>query len=153
MQKGKKFRWYHALIGVFVLFLLAIGGCVGSVFLATQEPVNEANAFFEMLSDEENSPGVAYAETSMDFQTYTSQQDFAAFINAYPIVTEVEDLSFNSRSIATEDGMTVATLEGTLYAEDGETSPIAVQLVKENDEWKVLYFSLEPIEEVADEEV
>ena len=80
----------------------------------------------------------AYAETSGAFQQSTSLEQYGAFVETYPILTEYSEKSFPSRSVENNIGQ----VDGTLTAPDGTVVPISFQLVKENDTWVILGINL-----------
>ncbi len=137
---SKKFKWWYVPAIGFAGFIVLIAGCIGTVFLATSGAVSETNEFFQQLSNGKD----VYEETSPIFQEATSKPVFEQFLAENPILTDVESLSFNSRSIETTGEGELVELQGTLYANDGSTSPLEVQLLKTDDEWEILYFTLEP---------
>lgn len=80
----------------------------------------------------------AYALTSKDFRNSTSLADFEKFVSNYPALKNNAKASWSSREINNGQG----SLKGELIAIDGGVTPIEYRLVKENDEWKILGFSL-----------
>jgi hypothetical protein len=112
--------------------LAVLGGViVGGVFWLTGGAVEAGEQFLTLISEERMQE--AYAETAAAFQ---SQQDVASFT---AIVTEIgltdyESASWTNRQIQNNR----ATLEGSVTTVDGGTIPLTIELVSENDEWKVL---------------
>ncbi|MCB1479781.1 MAG: DUF4864 domain-containing protein [Rhodobiaceae bacterium] len=124
--------WKKILIGVAVF----IGGVIAIAYFATSglnEPVERHLAALRAGNLE-----AAYAETSIAFQQNTSIEQYAAFIDRYPVLKNIADYSFGERSI--ENG--IGTLKGKLTTTDGGVVPIEFKLVKENDQWKILGLSL-----------
>lgn len=130
--KTKMALWKKILIGVAVF----IGGVIAIAYFATSglnEPVERHLAALRAGNLE-----AAYAETSIAFQQNTSIEQYAAFIDRYPVLKNIADYSFGERSI--ENG--IGTLKGKLTTTDGGVVPIEFKLVKENDQWKILGLSL-----------
>ena len=130
--KTKMALWKKILIGVAVF----IGGVIALAFFVTSgldEPVKRHLDALRAGNIE-----AAYAETSIAFQQNTSIEQYAAFIERYPVLKNIADYSFSSREV--ENGL--GTLKGTLTTTDGGVVPVEFKLVKENDQWKILGLSL-----------
>lgn len=80
----------------------------------------------------------AYAETSEAFRGATTQEQFGAFVEQYPILKEAESHSFSNRSISNG----VGTVSGTLTSATGGVWPIDYRLTKENEIWKIEYINV-----------
>ena len=80
----------------------------------------------------------AYAETSEAFRQGTSKDDFAKFVDQFPILKNAASHSFTSRSFEND----VGNVSGSLIAADGAVTPISYQLVKEKDVWKIVNIHL-----------
>lgn len=66
--------------------------------------------------------------------------DFEAFVKRYPILANNTSHSFSNRSIKDK----VGTVEGTLSDARGATTPVQYRLVKENDNWRIIYIHIGP---------
>jgi hypothetical protein len=65
-------------------------------------------------------------------------EQFAALLASNQHLFKVTDTTFNKRSI----DMSKATFEGTVTLESGTKMPASFTLVKENDAWKLLAYSI-----------
>lgn len=129
--KPKMALWKKILIGV-VVFVVAVVGLAMFATSGLDEPVERQLAALSAGNIQ-----AAYAETSVAFQQNTSLEQFAAFVERYPVLKSISGHSFTTREI--ENG--VGTLKGTLTTSDGGVVPIEFRLVKENDVWKILALS------------
>ncbi|MEZ5840062.1 MAG: DUF4864 domain-containing protein [Hyphomicrobiales bacterium] len=124
--------WKKIVLGV-IGFIAVI---VGFALFATSgliEPIDRQIAALKA-----GDVPAAYAETSMAFQKATSAEDFAAFVSANPILSEITDHTFTERSFENDLG----TVRGTLKTSDGGALPVEYKLIKENGAWKILAISL-----------
>ena len=63
---------------------------------------------------------------------------FTAFVEGNPILKDIAEHTFSNRSIENS----VGKVSGTLTSSTGGVVPVAYQLVKEHDTWKILYIDL-----------
>lgn len=84
----------------------------------------------------------AYSYTASEFKKEVSIHDFKQFIEENPALKDNVSVSFPSREIKNNYGF----LNGTLQLKDGKTIPIEVQLIKEDNVWKIIYIDLKPTE-------
>ena len=82
----------------------------------------------------------AYSELSIATQRQNSPAEFKAMIERNPMFAHIVGHTFTNRSWKNNQGL----LEGTLDVEGGGTLPITVHLVKENGQWKILSYRVEP---------
>lgn len=80
----------------------------------------------------------AYAETSEEFRTVTSQDEFTAFVNEYPALKDASDYSFPRRSFENDQGH----IEGSITSSTGEVTPVAYDLRKEKGAWKIVFIGV-----------
>ena len=124
------------LIGVGIAALAALAVFVWLIFSATSvliEPIDR-----QLAALKAGNIDAAYAETSEAFQQGTNKDDFAKFVDQFPILRNTASHSFTSRSIEND----VGTVSGSLIAADGARTPITYQLVKENGAWKIVNIKL-----------
>lgn len=77
----------------------------------------------------------AYSYTSSQFQKEISFDSFKNFIEAHPELKNNINASFPLKNIKNNE----VSLEGTLKAPDKTETSIYFRLIKENNQWKVLY--------------
>ncbi len=128
--------------GIVVLF---VGGIIALVFTFTAGVSEAGEEFLLLMGSGEIEE--AYESTAEGFKMVTDEEAFEAFLDRFPILTEVRSVSFNSVSVSGDYG----TTRGTIRSRDGSTMPIMLQYVKEGEEWKVINVELNP--EVEEEEV
>jgi hypothetical protein len=120
------------LIGVGIAAIAALVVFVWLIFSATSvliEPIER-----QLTALKAGDIDAAYAETSEAFRQGTSKDDFAKFVDQFPILKNAASHSFTSRSFENDIG----TVSGSLIAADGALTPITYQLVKENGAWKIV---------------
>lgn len=140
-SKGRKRRigcWIAGCLTVLAVVVLFIGGTIGLAFWATKGIVKVVNEQLVYLrkGDIEG----AYNLTSGDFRKATSLEQFKKFVSSYPSLFQNKSASFTQREIKNNMGH----IEGTLTAMDGSRTPVKYDLVKENNEWRILYIELSP---------
>lgn len=113
-----------------VAFVLFIGLIVGAVFWATGGIVDAADDFFAAAADGEYDQ--AHALTSQSFRAESTPAQIEHFLIANGL-NEVTDTSWNSRSVNNSQGR----IEGTLTTRSRGKVPVVVELVSENDEWRI----------------
>jgi hypothetical protein len=124
------------LIGVGGAALAALAVFVWLLISATSvliEPIDR-----QLAALKAGNIDAAYAETSEAFRQGTSKDDFAKFVDTFPILRNAASRSFTSRSIEGD----VGTVSGSLIASDGALTPITYQLVKENGAWMIVNIKL-----------
>jgi Domain of unknown function (DUF4864) len=120
------------LIGVGIAAIAALVVFVWLIFSATSvliEPIER-----QLTALKAGDIDAAYAETSEAFRQGTSKDDFAKFVDQFPILKNAASHSFTSRSFENDIG----SVSGSLIAADGALTPITYQLVKENGAWKIV---------------
>ncbi len=119
------------IITIFVALIVIIGGIVLLALFMTSDIANSADEFFSLINSE-NIEG-AYQSTSKEFQATTSLENFKSFLNSSAIA-KYESASWSTRSKQNNIGK----LEGSIQTKDGGIIPVKVQLVKEDNSWKIL---------------
>lgn len=133
MSKTKKvFKW---------LFIIAviIGLIVALAIYATSGLTDTVNQQLSALRQGDIKK--AYSYTSKSFQEHTSLAQFTGFVKKYPGLENNQSASFNNREINNGIGI----LKGELTAKNGGVIPIQYQLVKEEDQWKILSIKLDKV--------
>ncbi len=139
LSAPKKRNWLKILGIAAITLVVFAAGIVALVFSMGAAPMKASEKFLTELSS--NRVDQAYESASIQFKQTVTREKFNEFLAAYPVVTKVKTPSFNSFSI---ENNTLATVSGTVTATDGQVSPITLQLVNENNEWRVLNFDLNP---------
>lgn len=81
----------------------------------------------------------AYNEfTSIEFRKITSQQQFAQFVKTFPVLSTNRSVKFNSVNFE----KSIATFEGTLISQNGETLEAEYDLIQEKGKWRILGIQL-----------
>ncbi len=131
------------VVGVIIVF---VSGIIMLVFSMLSGVTDASNTFMDALK--QGNPGIAYESTSEGFKEQGSSDDFETFVSGNPILKDIESYSFSSYNMVNDYG----SARGTITAKDGQVSPVMLELVKENDEWKVLNIDLNPPAEVDDDD-
>lgn len=132
---GRLLKW--AAIAVAVLAALAVI-VIGFAFWATSGAVEAADTFFEQVT--EGQLKTAYEGTAGIFKDATSEEEWNAFIAEREMLSQIDSVSFSSREVSGDR----ASLEGMLKIQDGSKMPVSVQLIHENNAWRVAGFELNP---------
>jgi hypothetical protein len=108
-----------------------VGLFVGGVFALTQPVVDASEQFLDHLG--RGQVAAAYADAADGFR---AQMDEGAFARAVQTVglTDYASASWHNRQINNNEG----TAEGTVTTKGGDTRPVAVRLVVEGGQWKVV---------------
>jgi Clostripain family/Domain of unknown function (DUF4864) len=128
----KKKKWPKILGGMVAFIILAVG--LGFYFTAGMAGVVEKQLDLLRQGDIKG----AYSLTSKDFHKATSLEQFTAFVKQYPSLSQNQGHTFSTRSIENNIG----TVKGTLTAKDGAVTPVEFQLVKEQEEWRILFIEV-----------
>ena len=128
----KKKKWPKILGGVLAFIILA----VGLAFYFTAGMVGVVEKQLDLLR--QGDIKAAYSLTCKDFQKATSLEQFTAFVKQYPSLSQNQGHTFTAGSIENNIG----TVKGTLTAQDGEVTPVEFQLVKEQEEWRILFIEV-----------
>lgn len=123
------------IVGAVVLGLVVfVGAIIGLVFWLTGGAVRSGEEFLALISEERISEAYESAAAGL-----RSQQDAASFESAVRAIglTEYESASWGQRQIQNDR----ATLDGSVTTVDGGTIPLTMELVNEDDGWRVLALS------------
>jgi hypothetical protein len=119
------------IIVILVVFVAVIGSVILLALFLTSDIANSADEFFSAINN--GSIEEAYQSTSREFQAATSLEAFKSFLNSTAIAS-YESASWSSRSKENNIGK----LEGSIKTKDGGIIPVKIQLVKEDNKWKIL---------------
>jgi hypothetical protein len=132
--------------GIGCLVLAGIGGIVVAlVFYATGVLVEATDDFFSMIEQGDLSGAYALRTTS-GFQKNVSLEQFKRLVR-YTALGEVADSTWTSRNMSNNGG----SLRGTITTERGVKIPAAIQLMKEQGEWRVHYIDMDALVEPTKE--
>ncbi|HEV8238056.1 MAG TPA: hypothetical protein VGS57_01665 [Thermoanaerobaculia bacterium] len=132
--------WARA-IGLGCGALLLLGVVAGSVFFvfmkkATAGPEKTVKEFLAAAGRGDFS--AAYDYFSSDLKTVQSLEQFTAEAAAHQRFFQVQETTFNNRSIDLQR----AELSGSVTLTDGSVKPASFKLTKERGEWKLTSYQL-----------
>jgi hypothetical protein len=133
-----------------ILLVLGIGGTLFLVFslviiLIVWFAFGVVNNYGQLVTDhfqkiEDGQVEEAYREdTSQIFKDSTTLSEYKNFTEQYSVFENFE--SFSARSVNRENDR--LSIQGTVNGEDGQTVPVEINMIKENDEWKIVNISFE----------
>jgi len=132
----KKFLKYYLVATVIVTSIVIYA--VYASFAYTAAPVKVGTEFLVTLKTGDIS--VAYEMTSERFRDNVTPRMLEFYLESHPIITNYTEFSFYTKQV--EDGF--AKLGGTIISEHGTEDDgvgyVNVQLIFEDDEWKILSF-------------
>lgn len=131
-------RGFLGFCAVFCELLVYLGLFFAIIFYFTSgliKPIqNQLNAIGQ------GDMQMAYAYTSTGFQRTVSFEDFKKIINHYSSLKNNANFSWSKREFQNDKGF----VRGILTSKDGVVLPIEYCLIKEDGEWKVSGFVLNP---------
>jgi hypothetical protein len=139
----KKSIWLKIVLIAIGLFVVFVGLIVGCVFSMGAPVMKAGETFLKQIAA--GQVDQAYQATSKQFQQNISREKLDAFLQAYPVFAHTKTVSFNEFSIQNDN---FATINGTITAADGQVSKVSMDLVKENGEWRIVYFGTLPSSEI-----
>lgn len=133
MKKVLKF------LGIAVVF---IGLILAGVMYLTAGMVEVGDEFFDAAS--EGDVDRAYGQLAQEFQAGTTKDELMTFLNSLQ-VQDLETVEWGERSFSGSQGK----LAGTLKLKGGGSVPLTIDMIKEDDGWKVytIHKSLSGIQE------
>lgn len=90
----------------------------------------------------------AYSFTAKEFQDATPYEEFVAFVESVPALTNNVSASFPERKFENDQG----TVRATLIDKDGVKTTVDYQLQKEKDAWRIINIHVLPVLEPAKDE-
>lgn len=118
--------WMKIVIGIVIVITLAISG----ILYLTAGVVQVGDDFFAAVKAGDMDK--AYSTLSVAFRAETSDEELRAYLSASRM-DKVSETSWGNRSISSGRGKLV----GTLTTTDGGTVPVEIDLIKEQDQWKI----------------
>lgn len=146
---GRKLKWWHGCLIALAVFAAAVAVFVLSILAATKPAVEASEEFFSAFESGQSMQEV-YDSTSVIFQNAMSYDNFVSAAESNEFMTNYSYLTINSREIVTDDTGTYAKLSGTIYAMDGYSSPVYIEVEKENEEWKISYIEFNQVDSSYD---
>ncbi|MBU1126039.1 hypothetical protein KJ758_00320 [Patescibacteria group bacterium] len=126
-------------IGATVIIVAIVVFLVLNIIYFGAKEANLARTFVDRLADAEYDE--AYSLTSAAFKENTSLQALQEFVEYYAVVDNSERVKFNYRN--SENG--IYTLSGWLYSSE-DRKPMTIEMLEEAGEWKISFFSVDPID-------
>jgi hypothetical protein len=121
-----------------IVALVLLGLCLGlgglffsGIFALTQPVVDASEEFLSLLGQGRITE--AYAATADGFRVQQNEPSFTVAVQQLGL-TDYASVSWHSRQIKNQEG----SVQGTVTTKNGSTKPIAVQLIREGDKWKVV---------------
>lgn len=125
--------------GVLVLGLaIFVGAILGFVWMATAGPEEAVKSFLAAAAAGDIEKAHDYFSAPLKEQQ--SLDEFRKAVEGNRSLFAITDSSFSNRSIDT----TSAKLSGSVTLQAGTTLPARFELVKENDDWKLIAYHLGP---------
>ncbi|MBU0614236.1 hypothetical protein KJ766_03070 [Patescibacteria group bacterium] len=118
-----------------IVIVLPIAILLTGIFTSNQKSTDVAKEFFQLNADGDY--GGAYELAHSEFKEIVNADGLEAFVVNYPVMDDMTEIDF---SYSSTDG-DLQLLSGTIKGA-GEESPITVQLLEEEGEWKIVFFSL-----------
>jgi len=125
------------LIGCSIASVLGIAVCAGvgflvyGVFTLTQPVVDATQEFLALLG--QGKLAEAYASTASGYRARQDEASFTLGVKQLGL-TDYASASWHNRSIKNLEG----SVEGAVTNKAGGTTPVSIQLVKEDGKWKVV---------------
>jgi hypothetical protein len=116
------------LVAVGVAIIAVIGWLMVTSLTGVVEPVER-----QLAALKAGNLDAAYAETSQGFRQATSKEQFAAFVQQYPILKEAASWSFPNRSFENN----VGKVSGMLTSSGGAVTTVDYDMVYESETWKI----------------
>jgi len=126
-EKKKGSGMWKKILGGFVTIIVLI---IGITMYATSGMTEAVNEFFIHVKTKHYND--AYDLLSDDFKQSTSKNEFKAFLIQNSL-TEYKNASWDSRSFENNMGK----LEGTVTTKSGDSIPLTIQFIKNQDVWKI----------------
>jgi hypothetical protein len=127
--------------GVVLILFLACGGMIGGMvwwgLSITERAVEGATDFLALVG--EGKTGEAYRACSTSFKTTMDEEAFARLVKSTGL-KDYASASWSSRSVDNNQ----ATVAGTVTTKRGGRIPITINLIWENEAWRVLALSAGP---------
>lgn len=136
--------WRRTLIASAVIVALILAAYIAIILPTTSLKSSIDNQIEAIRADD---LVTAYSYTSKAFQNATSLTAFKTFVHQYNGLRNNENIIYIKREI--KNGMGI--VKATLVSRGGVQTPIAYQLVNENDRWKIESMVIMPQSETSNE--
>ncbi len=131
---------------VAAVILVFVAGIIMLVFSMLSGVTDASGKFMDALKND--APGLAYEMSSTGFKEQGTSEQFEEFVKSNAVLAEIESYSLNSFNMENDYG----SARGTITSKSGSVSPVLIELVNENNQWKVLNINLEPPAVVEDDD-
>jgi len=132
--------WFILLV---ILVLAGLGGGIYALFTSVDKMTVVVNEQLKALNDDKITKAYSLY-TAKEFQKATSLKEFRNFVKKYAVLSENAKHSFHTKSTDENYGLLI----GSFFSPDGSVTPVKYQLVKEDNEWKILSIELgDPVAE------
>lgn len=121
--------------------VLVLSGIIFTKFSVAGPAPQVATEFFDTLKV---STLDAYELTDQTFQMSTSLDDFERFIESYPVLRNVENISYPTRSVEPKLNFVHYTLVGMITDENGQVVPVIIRLKEDADGLQVYGIEVDP---------
>src|SRR5262245_25735025 len=124
--------------GGLILLVVVCGGATIWFFqgLSAETPLAQASAEAFLEDLRANRIEAAYAQTSQGFQAKTTEEQFVAFVKAFPVLTTHRSSTLALQGLQRGTKGTNASFAATLRGPNG-AGTCRVLLIKEGEVWKV----------------
>lgn len=143
IQTKKKLGCLKIALIALVPLVIFIALLIMLALWATKGPAESVDSHIEALKA--GAVERAYYQTSTLFQENTSLEEYRQFIEAYPILKNIDAIHVSERLVENNQG----AVKGDLSDSTGKRVPILIQLIKEGDNWRILALNLPESEPVA----
>lgn len=133
-EPAKRFPgWLKALFGLLIL------GALVALVVQFKKSDSEETIKSQLNALKTGKLTEAYYQyTSKEFQKATSLEKFKEVIRSFPLLTQVSSISIDEK----EENDDQESLKATLDSDDNQTFKMDYGLVKEDGEWKIIFFKL-----------
>lgn len=127
--------------GVIIVF---VAGIIMLVFSMLSGVTGASGKFMDALKS--GDAAAAYEMSAAGFKEQGTSEQFEVFVDNNEALAEMDSYTLNSFKMENNYG----SARGTITSKGGTVSPVLVELVNENGEWKVININLDPPAEVSD---
>jgi len=122
--------------GALVVFLAFMAVIFLVVMKATEKPEKVVKEFLQLAGNQEME--AAYDLFSVPLKEAQSFEEFRGLVESKHSLFQVTDTTFSSRNV----DLSSASFSGTITIAAGTKIPASFKLVQENDEWKLISYSI-----------
>lgn len=130
--------WIKVTVGI--VFFVIVVVCV--LVYANRNVVLVGNKFIQALSNKDVQR--AYDLLHSDTKLKLTFENFSNVAQKMLSSKVTKDASWSKRSVNKKNGIGMGSLAGSVILEDGKKVFVQMELLKENNEWKISYVNFEP---------